>query len=245
MVSVIFKVISEIIIVIIPIFLSLPKKWINFDFLLKLRNNYSLILLIILFFAIILRYFFETRIKNYHKQIEKLNHIVMAYQQFIIVSIEELLKDIFNTLQLTEKDRITLYLYSSSTNKFYFAGRYSSAPKYKKQGRTIIDNEEEYVYKVLNEEAKDHYKNAPSIKNGIKEKRTMESKSMYGVPIWDTNHTVKIGVVIFQSMKENAYRNKEVRKKVQEQVKRVEKLVNDMKINPSILPTDTKPIKGL
>lgn len=245
MIFVALKIISEILIVSIPILLSIPKEWLYFDFLDKFRNEHSIALLVILGICIVLRYIFENQIKNYQKQIEKLNHIVTAYQQFIIVSIEDLLKDIFNTLKLSEKDRITLFLYSSSVNRFYFAGRYSSAPKYNKQGRTLIDNEKEYVFKVLNEESERHYRDAPSIKNGFKKDRVMESKSMYGVPIWDSEHNLKIGVVIFQSIKDNAYRNKDKRKRLQEQVKRVEKLVNDMKVNPSILPTNTKPLKGL
>ncbi len=245
MLYVILKIVSELCIIIIPILLSLPKNYLHFEFLDKFRNEYSIPLLIMLFFVIVLRYIFENQIKNYQKQIEKLNHIITAYQQFIIVSIEDLLKDIFNTLKLSEKDRITLFLYSSSVNRFYFAGRYSSAPKYNIQGRLVIENENEYVFKVLNEESEKHYKNAPVIKNGFKKDRVMESKSMYGVPIWDNNHSIKIGVVIFQSLKDNAYRNKDVRKRLQEQVKMVEKLVNNMKINPSILPTDTKPLRGL
>ena len=68
---------------------------------------------------------------------------------------------------------------------------------------------------------------------------------MYGVPIWDKEHSLKIGVLIFQCTKENAYRSKDKRRALQEQAKRIEQLVNDMKINPSILPTDTKPLKGL
>ena len=245
MLYVILKIISELLIIIIPILLSLPKSYLYFDFLNEFRNEYSILLLIMLFSVIVLRYVFENKIENYTEKIKNLEHIVTAYQQFIIVSVEDLLKDIFNTLKLSEKDRITLFLYSSSVNKFYFAGRYSSAPKYNKQGRTVIDNEEEYVFKVLNEESERHYKNAPSIKNGFKKDRVMESTSMYGVPIWDSEHSLKIGVVIFQSMKDNAYRNKDKRKQLQEQVKRVEKLVNYMKINPSILPTNTKPLKGL
>ena len=240
-----FKVISEILIITIPILLSLPQKWLYFNFISNFRNEYSIYLLVILTISIVLRYIFDNKIKNYQTHIKKLEHIVIAYQQFIIVTIEDLLKNIFNTLELTEQDRISLFLYSSSVNSFYFAGRYSSAPKYNKQGRTVINNEQEYVFKVLNEELEKHYKDAPSIKNGFKKVRIMESKSMYGVPIWDSEHSLKIGVVIFQSMKRNAYRSKDIRKKIQEQAKRIEKLINDMKINPSILPTDTKPIKGL
>jgi len=242
---VILKILTEVIIVAIPIFMSLQKNWLHFNFLIEIRQSYSEWLLAILVLSIILRYIFENKIKNYKKNIEKLEHIVTAYQQFIIVSIEDLLKNIFNELKLSEKDRITLFFYSSSTNRFYFAGRYSSAPKYNKQGRTIIDNEKEYVYKVLNEEPEKHYKDAPSIKNGFKKDRVMESKSMYGVPIWDSKHSLKIGVVIFQSMKENAYRNKDKRKQLQKQVKRIEDLVNSMNIDPNSLPSDSKPIRGL
>lgn len=242
---VVLKIISEILIVLIPIFLSLPKKWLYFDFLDKFRIDYSIQLVVMLSIFIVLRYVFENKIANYKKQIEKLKHTLMAYQQFIVVSIEDLLKDMFIQLELSENDRISFFLYSSSVNRFYFSGRYSSAPKYNKQGRAVIENEGEYVFRVLNEESEKHYKNAPSIKNGYTKKRVMESSSMYGVPVWDNENNLKIGVVIFQSMKDSAYRSKEKRKQLQEQTKKVEGLINSMKINPSILPTDSKPLKGL
>jgi hypothetical protein len=217
----------------------------HFNFLENFRNEHSVALVIVLIVSIILRYFFENKIKNYQKHIRKLEHIVTAYQQFIIVTIEDVLRDVFAQLKLGESDRVTLFLYSSTTNRFYFAGRYSAAPKYNKQGRTVIENEKEYVYKVLNEESEKHYKEAPAIKNGLIKNRIMESKSMYGVPIWDGDHSLKIGVLIFQSTKENAYRNKDKRRALQNEAKTIEQLINDMKINPSILPTDTKPLKGL
>jgi len=242
---VVLKMISEILIILIPIFLSLPKKWLYFQFLETFRTDYSVLLLITLSIFIVLRYIFENKIANYKKQIKKLKHTLMAYQQFIIISIEDLLKNIFIQLELSENDRVSCFLYSSSVNRFYFAGRYSSAPKYNKQGRTVIENEQEYVFKVLNEESEKHYKDAPSIKNGYSKKRIMESSSMYGVPIWDNEHSLKIGVVVFQSMKDNAYRSKEKRKQIQKETKKIEELVNTMKINPSILPTDSKPLKGV
>ena len=166
----------------------------------------------------------------------------------MISSIEELLKGTFASISFGDKDRITLFLYSSSTNKFYFAGRYSSSPKYRKKGRSVLENEKEYVYTVLNEESESHHKSAPKLKNGFfdkrNNKRNMESNSMYGVSIWDQEHDLKIGVVIFQSIKENAYRNKDLRRKLQDNTKVIEDLVNSMKINPSILPTENKPLKG-
>jgi len=240
----ILKLFSEIIIVAIPILLSLPEKWVYFKWLIIFRKDYAIELFILLIITIVLKYIFENKIKNYKKHIKKLENTIEAYQNFITSSIEEALKDIFNKLQFGEEDRITFFLYSSSTNKFYFSGRYSSAPKYRMKGRTIIDNEQEYVYKVLNEEKDTHHKYAPKIKNGFLKNRTMESNSMYGVSIWDDKHSIKIGVLICQSMRNNAYRNKTIRQNIQKEAHKLQKLINNMKINPSILPTDTKPLKG-
>jgi len=244
MLIVILKFISEIIIVSIPIFLSLPKKWLHFEALSNFREEHSIALIIVLVVTIALRYLFDSKIKNYKRTIRKLEDTVTAYQTFMISSIEELLKETFVRISFGDKDRITLFLYSSSTNKFYFAGRYASSPKYRKKGRSVLENEKEYVYTVLNEESGNHHKNAPQLKNGFFDKRNMESNSMYGVSIWDQYRDLKIGVVIFQSTRENAYRTKKVRKELQDSTKEIEVLVNRMKINPSILPTKNKPLKG-
>jgi len=241
---VLLKIFTELLIVLIPIYISLPKSWLYFEVLDNFRQNHLPSLIVILSLAILFRYFFENKIKNYKKHIKKLEESTTAYQIFITSSIEELLRDIFNNLSFGEEDRITLFLYSPSTNKFYFSGRYSSAPKLKKRGRIIIDNEAEYMYRVLNEISENHYKTAPQIKNNWLKKRTMESNSMYGVPIWDDKHDIKIGVLIFQSYKEKAYRSKSIRNKIKDEAVKIEELVQSMKINPSILPSDTKPLKG-
>ena len=59
MFAVILKLISEIIIVGIPIYLSLPKEWLHLEELSNFREAHSVELIIALVVAIVLRYLFK------------------------------------------------------------------------------------------------------------------------------------------------------------------------------------------
>jgi pyruvate dehydrogenase E1 component len=96
------------------------------------------------------------------------------------------------------------------------------------------------------------YELAVILREGLKRMHDNQESIFYYITVMNENYThpkipedSEIGVLIFQSTKENAYRNKNIRRALQNQAKTIEQLINDMKINPSILPTDTKPLKGL
>ena len=241
------KFFSEVLIILIPILLS-----INVDnknslyFIVNFFHTYSNYLIYLLIIIFIIRYFIEDKLKNYKEKNKKLLEAIKVYRSFISSPIDNLLKEIFLELEMNEKDRLSVFLYSNSLNNFFSVGRYSTSNKYNEVGRYIIENEEEYVFKVLNDESEEHYKKAPQIKNSFfkRDKRTMESNSMYGVPIFNKEKSIKIGVLICQSMKPKVFRNKDYRKKIQEKTKKIEELLINMKIDPNYIKSSNKPPKG-
>ena len=176
---------------------------------------------------------------------KKLEETLKVYRTFISCPLDEKLKEIYKTLNLTEKDRISVFLYSASLDKFYSIGRYSFSREYNKTGRYVIDDKNEYVYKVINEEEKEHYKKAPLIKNHwyIKNKRNMESKDMYGVAILNKNYD-KIGVIIYQSIEKERFLKQRFKNRIKKESKKIEKLIRDMKIDPNYIKDNNHTIKG-
>ena len=243
----VLKFVSEILIVLIPVFLSINVDKGNFLYFIvnfsHAHSNYLISLLVGIFF---IRYLIEHKFINYKKKNDKLLEAIKVYRSFISSPIDDLLKDIFHELEMNEKDRLSVFLYSNSLNKFFSVGRYSTSNKYNEVGRYIIEDEKEYVFKVLNDYTEEHYKEAPQIKNSFfkRYKRTMESNSMYGVPIFNKEQSIKIGVLICQSMKQKAFKNKNYRKKIQEKAKKIEELLSSMKIDPNYIKSSNKPPKG-
>jgi len=242
------KIVSEILIIFIPLLLSISID--NKDSFLYIIINFahihSIYFIYLLVFIFIIRYIVEYKFKNYKKKNDKLLEAIKVYRSFVSSPIDNLLKDIFRVLKMNEKDRLSVFLYSNSLSKFFSVGRYSTSNKFNKVGRYVIENEKEYVFKVLNDETEEHYKKAPEVKNSFfrRDKRTMESKSMYGVPIFNEDKSIKIGVLICQSMKEKAYRNKEYRRQIQNEAKKIENLLKEMKIDPNYIKSGNMPPKG-
>lgn len=122
----------------------------------------------------------------------------------------KVLRDIAEEIDFESKEcRITAYYFSARFEQMFSLGRYSKAPEYDKNGRLIIKDSNEYVFKVLNQEEEKHIQDAPT-KMG--RKRRMKSRSIYGVGLTDKNNTL-IGVVIFQHMQEQYFSPKK-RKKI-------------------------------
>lgn len=173
---------------------------------------------------------------------------VKSYRSFLSGYLDYELKEMSNKLKNSESERITIFLYSSSINKFYSVGRYSHSSNFNKVNRYIIDNPKEYVYSVLNDEK--HYENSPTIDNKWcfrkKCKRNMESKDMYGVPLYDNKGQIKIGVVVFQSMKESKFtKSKSIRNRLSNEVKLLNDKINDMNIEPNTIISNLNTLKGL
>lgn len=244
-----FKVLFEILIVLSPLVLTLPdeSKFFTYPFILEYKENIFTFLLYILPISIIGRYLIEYSLFRYKNENKKLLEAVQAYRSFLSGYIDEKLKSISSTLNFTESERITIFLYSSTLNKFFSIGRYSLSPKYNKIGRYIIDTEKEYVYAVLNDET--HYEKSPLINNSWyfsnKYKRTMESKDMYGVPLFDSKSQNKIGVAVIQTMKSKAYTSKTIRRKIAEEVKKLNEEINLMNIDPNSVASSNKTLEGL
>ncbi|WP_334092852.1 MULTISPECIES: hypothetical protein [Helicobacter] len=200
----------------------------------KLLDLINLVLLAVLLITLIVEAYNQYKIIKY----KKLSKLVNAYRSFISGYFDDELKLISNTLNYTESERLTLFLYSSSQNAFYSVGRYSKSPKYNQIGRYIIDNPKEYVFAVINEE--NHRNNPQPIKhkwfNLFRYKVKMLSNDMYGVYI--ENKGIKIGVVIAQTMKQNKFNNKNERKKLKEEVIKLQEKIIQMKINPNVLPSE-------
>jgi len=243
-----YKLISEVLIVLIPILLSIHidnEKSLLY-LLVKLSHKYENYLIFLLIAIFIIRYLVEYKLTNYKKKNTKLLEAIKVYRSFISSPIDDLLKNIFHELKMNEKDRISVFLYSNSLNKFFSVGRYSTSNKYNKVGRYIIEDEKEYLFRVLNEDTEEHYKTAPQVKKTFlkKDKRNMESNSMYGVAIFNKEKSIKIGVLVCQSIKAQAFKNKNYRKKIQEKTKEIEELLINMKIDPNYIKSSNTLPKG-
>lgn len=221
---------AKTLIFVIPIFFGISNYLIEqFDFLKSYFSIICCFLLVILLVSLIVEAYNQYKIVKYKK-----NHqLVKAYRSFISGYFDDELRDIFNSLKYSEEERLTLFLYSSSQNKFYSVGRYSKSAKFNKLGRYVIDDEREYVYNVINEQEEKHKAKSPSIDN---KKFNMQSKSMYGVPI--ENKGIKIAVVIAQSMDNNFWKSKDKRRELKEEVYLLQSKIVEMNINPNILPSE-------
>ncbi len=229
-INIIFNIGIKIFIFVIPIFFGISNYLIEQFVIIK--SNFSIIcyiLLAILFVSLTIEAYNQYKIIKYKK-----NHrLVKAYRSFISGYFDDELRDIFNSLEYSEEERLTLFLYSSSQNKFYSVGRYSKSAKFNKLGRYVIDDEREYVYNVINEQEEKHNAKSPSINS---KKFNMQSKSMYGVPI--ENKGIKIAVVVAQSMNNNFWKSKDKRRKLKEKVCLLQNKIVAMNINPNILPSE-------
>lgn len=229
-INIIFNIGIKIFIFVIPIFFGISNYLIEQFVIIK--SNFSIIcyiLLAILFVSLTIEAYNQYKIIKYKK-----NHrLVKAYRSFISGYFDDELRGIFNSLEYSEEERLTLFLYSSSQNKFYSVGRYSKSAKFNKLGRYVIDDEREYVYNVINEQEEKHNAKSPSINS---KKFNMQSKSMYGVPI--ENKGIKIAVVVAQSMNNNFWKSKDKRRKLKEKVCLLQNKIVAMNINPNILPSE-------
>lgn len=240
----VIKIICEALLLVIPIFFALPTDSFIYSFEV-IKSNISVIrpwLIGTLLLAILIRYVVEYRNFKLKKENSRLREAVKSYRSFISAGINQKLQEVSHRLSLSEDDRATVFLYSSSLDKFFSIGRYSSASIYNDVGRYIIEDKGEYVYRVLND--KKHHTSAPEIKNGFIKKRKMQSKSMFGVPLWDDKHMNKIGVVIFQSIRVDAYKSKDVRAEYIEESKVINKLINEMKIDPNSIASVNDTLRG-
>lgn len=127
------------------------------------------------------------------------------------LKIKPILQRMAKDLDLDKKNhRITAYYYSAKVNQMFSLGRYSRSPEYDKNGRLIIKDSSEYVFKVLNQEEEEHIQNAPTKMNW---RRRMKSRSIYGVGLTNKNDTL-IGVIIFQHMQKDFFHLEEIRSKI-------------------------------
>ncbi|EIU9967519.1 hypothetical protein L7A57_001246 [Campylobacter coli] len=229
-INIIFSVCIKIFIFVIPIFFGISNYLIEQFVIIK--SNFSIIcyiLLAMLFVSLTIEAYNQYKIIKYKK-----NHLlVKAYRSFISGYFDDQLRNISDDLKYSEEERLTLFLYSSSQNKFYSVGRYSKSAKFNKLGRYVIDDEREYVYNVINEQEEKHNAKSPSIDS---KKFNMQSKSMYGVPI--EYKGIKIAVVIAQSMNNNFWKSKDKRQKLKEKVCLLQEQIVAMNINPNILPSE-------
>ncbi|EAI8833051.1 hypothetical protein CX019_07695 [Campylobacter coli] len=229
-INIIFSVCIKIFIFVIPIFFGISNYLIEQFVIIK--SNFSIIcyiLLAMLFVSLTIEAYNQYKIIKYKK-----NHLlVKAYRSFISGYFDDQLRNISDDLKYSEEERLTLFLYSSSQNKFYSVGRYSKSAKFNKLGRYVIDDEREYVYNVINEQEEKHNAKSPSIDS---KKFNMQSKSMYGVPI--EYKGIKIAVVVAQSMNNNFWKSKDKRQKLKEKVCLLQEQIVAMNINPNILPSE-------
>ncbi|EIN8285902.1 hypothetical protein LO840_001674 [Campylobacter coli] len=229
-INIIFSVCIKIFIFVIPIFFGISNYLIEQFVIIK--SNFSIIcyiLLAMLFVSLTIEAYNQYKIIKYKK-----NHLlVKAYRSFISGYFDDQLRNISDDLKYSEEERLTLFLYSSSQNKFYSVGRYSKSAKFNKLGRYVIDDEREYVYSVINEQEEKHNAKSPSIDS---KKFNMQSKSMYGVPI--EYKGIKIAVVVAQSMNNNFWKSKDKRQKLKEKVCLLQEQIVAMNINPNILPSE-------
>lgn len=244
------KILFEFFILLIPITFALPTDSFIYNYQIISNNKKDIfdILIWVLPLSIIGRYIIEYRLFKYKKEKAKLLEAVKSYRSFLSGYIDDKLKDLSNDLERTESDRVSVFLYSSSANKFFSIGRYSHSSRYKKVGRYIIENKNEYLFSVLND--KEHYSKSPNISNKFwqngKNKRNMESKDMFGVSLYDKQRQNKIGVVVFQSLEENVYtKQKRLHNKILSEVKKLNLEINKMNIEPNSLVSHNKPLEGL
>ena len=245
------KIIFEFFILFIPILFALPNDTFIFEYPLIIKHKKLIfdILIWILPISIIGRYLIEYKLFRYKKENNRLLEAVKSYRSFLSGYIDDKLKELSNKLEFNESDRITVFLFSSSLNKFFSIGRYSLSSNYKKVNRYIIENKKEYLYAVLNEN--DHYSKSPSINNkfwhfGKKYKRNMESNDMFGIALFDKERQNKTGVVVFQSMNENIYtKKKKLHNKLVDEVKLLNSEINKMNINPNTIISHNKTLEEL
>jgi hypothetical protein len=213
------------------------------------KNKVFFILLV--FMAIISRYFME--IKNFSLKVknQKLEETINTYRGFLSGYIDALLKKLAEDLNHNESDRVTIFLYSATLDRFFSVGRYSSSPKFNKVGSLVIEDQKDYLYSVLNDEIiYDPLKSetfGENFKMKLKylfKKRNMESKDIYGVPLYDNFKQNKIGVIVFQSMRKDRYKDEEFRKRVVEKSRELNLILTQMKIAPNSVIDYSKSLKG-
>lgn len=245
----ILKIITDIFVGLIPLLLlyynSLFKN--NKEVIDYITNHkeYFIYLFVIIFIINKIIDYVDMQFKDDRKN---LFEAVKSYRSFLSGYLDYELKEMSNRLGNSESERVTIFLYSSSINKFFSVGRYSHSTNYNKVNRYIIDNPKEYVYSVLNDEK--HYENSPTIDNKWcfrkKCKRNMKSNNMYGVPLYDSKGQIKIGVVIFQSMKENKFtKSKVIRNNLSDEVKLLNDKINEMNIEPNTIISNLHTLEGL
>ena len=226
---------TKICIFVIPIYFGIGINVLKqFEFFNQYENVINIIFGLLLLLAVMCEGYIQYRIYKNKKHYK----LIKAYRSFMSGYFDDKLREISNDLGYTESERLTLFLYSSSQNAFYSIGRYSKSPKYNQMGRYVIDNQDEYVFAVINEEK--HYDKSKPIKNKwfrlFSYKIKMQSNDMYGVYIEEKG--MKIGVVIAQTMKQNKFNNKDERNKLKEKILELQSRIIEMKINPNVLPSE-------
>lgn len=236
-----FKIIIEFFIITTPFYVLYHKE---FTFLpikiIEFTTNCKIYFLIFLIILIVIRYFIDfkkyQRLSKYNKLYEFNEQYISLFQPYI----RKLLKNISDELSFDENHRITIYIYSSSQKKFYYFGRYSKSSTYNEKGREIINDKDEYIFKVLN--YVEHYKDTPNMTKFRNRGRKMKSGDMYGVPIWDEKNELKIGVVNFQSMIEKDFSKST--HTINNLVQILNKEINKMNIDPNVIQSNNKPLEG-
>lgn len=226
---------TKICIVIIPIYFGIGINILQqFNFFNQHENIINIIFMLLLLLALMCEGYIQYKCYKNKKHYK----LIKAYRSFISGYFDDKLREISNDLGYAENERLTLFLYSSSQNAFYSIGRYSKSPKYNQIGRYVIDNQDEYVFAVINE--KEHYDKSRPIKNKwfklFSHKIKMQSNDMYGVYIEEKG--MKIGVVIAQTMKPNKFNNKTERNKLKKKILELQSIIIEMNINPNVLPSE-------
>jgi len=231
----------EFLILLVPIIFSLPKEY--FPHTIKIVQNntdtFNIILIVILFISIVVRHILNKKLSYADYERNKFKEIALAYRTIFGTNIDYLLKGISEELKFTKDERITVFVYSATLDKFFSIGRYSFSEKYKKIGRLIIEDTDEYVYKIINEE--NHHNHNPK----YSKERKMQSKSMYGTALMDENNMNTIGVMVFQSMKNKKFYSSEKRKELLVISSKVNDMLLDMNLNPNEIKSSNNPIGGM
>lgn len=170
----------------------------------KFKIPLFIVLIIIVIIGLLLTFFNNRKIANIEKQNQTLLKDKVALKEtldeYILVFSETITNElhrIAKELKFDDQDRISIYRHVA--NKFIMIGRYSENEEFNKPGRMQYNDNEGLIAEVW----KNHgllvrnrdYQLSPETLRKLR----MESKILYGVPLFDQKEQRKVGVVIFET----------------------------------------------
>lgn len=196
----------------VPLLISIPKigKFIDE------RNYLIYIIFFILFFAWSSANKKILQLADKERELESVKYKNATISEQLEATPELVIKHIFHQLNLTYKDRITIYRYNNTKDQFIPVGRYSISPQLSQKGRDEYPKDKGFIGQCWNHDGEVYKDNLPNYTNGSQRyldevsrianmsKGTlrdisMKSRCYYCKSLFDNSHN-PIAVIVIETL---------------------------------------------